>query len=139
MIKYFKTVDNAFVEYPEIQESIWINLSKPTEDELLKIGRICKVPQDYLRAALDEEERSRIEFEDNCTLILVDVPLKETNGESSIFTTLPLGIIIASDNIITVCTKEIPLLNDFMFGHVKGFYTYKKTRFILQLLYKNAT
>jgi len=139
MIKYFKTVENSFLELPDVQENIWINLSNPTEAELHKISSICQVPQDYLRAALDEEERSRIEFEDNCTLILVDVPLKESNGDSSIFTTLPLGIVIASDNIITICTKEIPLLNDFMFGHVKGFYTYKKTRFILQLLYKNAT
>lgn len=139
MVNFYKTIENAFIELPEIQENIWINLSSPTELELRTIGQFCNVPQDYLRAALDEEERSRIEFEDNCTLILVDVPLKEANGESSIFTTLPLGIVIASDSIITICTKEIPLIHDFIFGHVKGFYTYKKTRFILQLLHKNAT
>lgn len=139
MVNFYKTIENTFIELPEIQENIWINLSSPTELELRTIGQSCNVPQDYLRAALDEEERSRIEFEDNCTLILVDVPLKEANGESSIFTTLPLGIVIASDSIITICTKEIPLIHDFIFGHVKGFYTYKKTRFILQLLHKNAT
>ena len=33
----------------------------------------------------------------------------------------------------------MPLLEDFRSGKIKKFYTYKKTRFIIQLLYRNAT
>lgn len=139
MLKYFKTINESLMELSKVEENIWINLTDPKEEELLQIARAYSIPQDYLKAALDEEERSRIEIEDDCTLILVDVPLKEFHENSNIYTTLPLAIIIASDNIITICTKEIPLINDFILGRVKGFYTYKKTRFILQLLYKNAT
>jgi magnesium transporter len=50
-----------------------------------------------------------------------------------------MGIILSGENIITVCLKAIPLLNDFMSGKIKSFYTFKKSRFILQLLFKNAT
>lgn len=70
---------------------------------------------------------------------MVDVPFIEEHEGSKIYTTLPMGVILSGENIITVCLKEIPLLNDFMSGRIKSFYTFKKTRFILQLLFKNAT
>jgi magnesium transporter len=139
MIKYFKTLNESLAELPELEENIWVNMTHPTEAELKMISDRLHIPQDHLRAALDEEERSRIEIDEMCTLILVDVPLNELHGDSSMYTTLPLGIILSGENIITVCTKEIQLLNDFMSGKVKTFYTFKKSRFILQLLYKNAT
>ncbi len=139
MIKLFKTLDDQLKELDTIENNIWINLVAPTASEIQMIAQRFNIEEDHLRAALDEEERSRIDTEDNSTLILVDVPLKEKEDGTSIFTTLPLGIILSGENIITVCTKEIPLIADFMSGKIKSFYTFKKTRFILQILYKNAT
>jgi magnesium transporter len=111
----------------------------PTESEIQKISDKFNIPTDYLKAALDEEERARIEVDTDCILILVDVPMNELHEDNKIYTTLPLGIILSGENIITVCTKELPLISDFMSGRVKSFYTFKKSRFILQLLFKNAT
>jgi magnesium transporter len=139
MIKYFKTLSESLIQLNEIQENIWINMINPTEEEINIVSNSLSIPLDHLRAALDEEERSRIEVDDNCTLILVDVPFFEENDGSKIYTTLPMGIILSGENIITVCLKAIPLLNDFMSGKIKSFYTFKKSRFILQLLFKNAT
>ena len=82
----------------------------------------------HVIAALDEEERARIEIDDNCILILIDVPIDENNESSCTYTTIPLGIILVGDNIITVCTTEIPLLNDFILGRIKSFYTFKKDK-----------
>jgi magnesium transporter len=93
----------------------------------------------HLRAALDEEERARIEIEPGSTLILVDVPKIEPSENNKYYSTLPLGIILAGDSILTVCTQEVPLIKDFIGGSVRSFYTFKKTRFILQILYKNAS
>ena len=41
--------------------------------------------------------------------------------------------------LITVCLEETPVLTSFMDGRVRDFHTFMKTRFILQILYKNAT
>lgn len=139
MIKYFKTLNESLIQLNEIQDNIWINMINPTEEEINIISNSFSIPQDHLRAALDEEERSRIEVDENCTLILVDVPIFEENESSKIYTTLPMGIILSGENIITICLKAIPLLSDFMSGKIKSFYTFKKSRFILQLLFKNAT
>lgn len=139
MIKFYRTLDDQLKELETFENNIWVNLVSPTESEIKMVMEQFSIPEDHIRAALDEEERARIETEDNSTLFLVDVPLKEKEDGASIFTTLPLGIILTGENIITVCTKEIPLIADFMSGKIKSFYTFKKTRFILQILYKNAT
>ena len=78
-------------------------------------------------------------MEDNHTLILIDIPIDESNSDSAHYSTIPLGIILTDNSIITVCTAQSKILNDFIVGHIKEFYTYKKARFILQILYKNAT
>ncbi|RGZ06079.1 magnesium transporter CorA family protein, partial [Hungatella hathewayi] len=94
---------------------------------------------DDLRAPLDEEERSRIETEDNYTLILVDIPSIEERNDKDWYVTIPMGIITTEEVIITVCLEETPVLGAFMDGRVRDFHTYMKTRFILQVLYKNAS
>ena len=73
------------------------------------------------------------------TLILIDIPIDESDSSSAHYSTIPLGIILMDECILTVCTAQSRLLNDFIVGHIKEFFTFKKTRFILQILYKNAT
>ena len=139
MIKLFRTLNETLLQLQELENNIWVNMVNPTESEIQKISDKFNIPTDYLKAALDEEERARIEVDTDCILILVDVPMNELHEDNKIYTTLPLGIILSGENIITVCTKELPLISDFMSGRVKSFYTFKKSRFILQLLFKNAT
>lgn len=140
MIQIFKTVDEILTPIETFDEGSWINLVNPTEGDLEKIMDLFPMLDPInLNAALDEEERARIEVDDVYTLILVDVPVVEQSTTSSYFSTIPLGILLFKENIITVCTREVPLLKDFITGRVKSFYTWKKTRFILQMLYRNAT
>ena len=87
-------------------------------------------------AALDEEESSRIELQDGYTLILVDIPSIETRHDKESYTTIPLGIILTDDEIVTVCTEDTPVLQVFLNNRVKEFSTKKKMRFVYQILYR---
>ena len=139
MIRIFKTEDGAMHEKEEMQPGCWIALTNPTASEIIDIADTSQIDPDHLRAPLDEEERSRIEVEDEYTLILVDIPsIEERNGKDW-FVTIPLAIITTKDVLITVCLEETPVLTSFMDGRVRDFHTFMKTRFILQILYKNAT
>ena len=123
----------------EAVEGCWVALTDPTATEIFEISNKYGIEVDDLRAPLDEEERSRIEVEDEYTLILVDIPsIEERNGKDW-FVTIPLAIITTKDVLITVCLEETPVLTSFMDGRVRDFHTFMKTRFILQILYKNAT
>ena len=92
-----------------------------------------------LRTALDEEERARIETEEEYTLIIADTPIVKPEGTSYIYSTIPLGIILSDDYFIAVSTEQTTLLSDFSEKRVRGgFDTCKRTRFLLQILYRNA-
>lgn len=100
MIKIFRTIDGNVHQISEAQEGSWIALIDPTATELLEIAERYQVDVDDLRAPLDEEERSRIEVEDNYTLILVDIPTIEDRNEKDWYVTIPMGIIVTSEMII---------------------------------------
>lgn len=139
MIRYYKTIETKLEKLNDFQDGSWINLVEPSHQEIRYISDRFDIDIDSINAALDEEERSRIDVGDNHTLILIDIPIDESDCESAHYSTIPLGIIVKDNCIITVCTAQSKILNDFIVGHIKGFYTHKKTRFILQILHKNAT
>lgn len=123
----------------ESESGCWIALTNPTATEILEVAEKYDIDPDHLKAPLDEEERSRIETEDNYSLILVDIPVIEERSEKDWYVTIPMGIIMANEVIITVCLEDTPVLAAFMDGRVRDFHTYMKTRFVLQILYKNAS
>lgn len=135
----YKTLDIGLEEMERFEDGAWINLINPTPQEINEVSEAFNIETNHILSALDEEERARIEVDDNCTVIIVDVPIKEDNEGLGRYITIPMTIIIGDKFIITACLKSIPLLEDFSSGKIKGFFTFKKTRFILQILYKNAS
>jgi magnesium transporter len=139
MMQFFKTVGDELVTCPVYEDGVWVYLINPSEEEISKTCDITKIEAEFLRPALDEEERPRIETDNGQTMILVDIPTVEHDGAASVFSTLPLGIVYTKEALVTVCLKETPVLSDFISKRVKAFFTYYKSRFILQILFKNAT
>lgn len=139
MIDIFKTTEGTLQRQTEITEGCWVAMTGPSATELLEIAERTNIDINHLRAPLDEEERARIEVEEDYTIILVDIPTLEKRHDKDRYVTIPLSIIVAKDVIITVCLEETPILKCFMDGRVRDFYTHKKTRFILQILYRNAS
>ena len=132
MYKIFLSSEHhGTVRTNQIEAGCWIAMTAPTAEELQTVALECNIQLEDLRAALDEEERSRIQVE--------DIPvIEECNGKDW-YGTIPLGIALTDNHIITICLEDTPVLTNFMDGRVREFYTYKKTRFILQILYRNAT
>ena len=140
MIRIFKTAEDGKVhQRDEIENGCWVALTDPTATEILEIAEHFHIDPDDLRAPLDEEERSRIETEDEYTLIVVDIPVIEERNDKDWYETIPMGIITMDGALITVCLEETPVLSIFMDGRVRDFHTNMRTRFILQILYKNAS
>lgn len=136
MLNIYKTIDDNLFTLEEIEDGAWISLINPTVSELEFVEEELAVDIDFLKAALDEEESSRIEVEDNQLLILVDMPIVEKEEEHIVYETIPFGIILAGKNIITVCLKDSTVIDQFEKNSVKTFETSKRYRFVLQILYK---
>jgi magnesium transporter len=139
MIHIFKTIDNAIHQIEEPEKDCWISMIHPDEAELTSIAERYCIDIDDLRAALDEEERSRIETEPTYTLVLVDIPKVEKKDDKERYATQPLGIFLTKEAIITVCLEDTPILNSIGGKRTREFRTNMKTRFVLQILYRNAS
>lgn len=136
MVKYYRTDDRLIHQKETIDNGVWIHMVDPSAEESQLVADALDVDVADIRAALDEEESARIELEDGYTLILVDVPATEIRHDKSNYTTIPLGIILTDDVIVTVCTEDLPVLQTFINNRVKEFSTKKKLRFVYQILYR---
>ncbi|MDN4073957.1 magnesium transporter CorA family protein [Fictibacillus terranigra] len=136
---YYTDTANQLSEMDDIQKGCWINLIAPTNEEINWVVEKIGIDPDFLRDALDEEERSRVEKEGNTVSVIVDLPILESDENGIQYDTFPLAMISTDTHFITVCLRENPILELFAKHKVKNFYTYKKTRFVFQLLQMIAT
>lgn len=134
---------NEFQEIKEFKKGAWINLVNPSENEIKKVCENVQIQEDFIRDALDFEEKARIDQEDddNTILFVVDVPVTEKGEEGEvIYSTMPLGMIVVRDDFfITVSLRKNKIIEPFEKRKIKNFQTYKKTRFIFQILYLNSS
>jgi magnesium transporter len=135
MINIYKTDNGIISEIDTYESGSWIQLTTPTLEECDEISKRYNMDRDDVRAALDDEESSRISLEDDYTLILVDIPSAETRNNRNSYTTIPLGILITEEVIITVCSEETAVLRTFVDNRVREFSTKKQMRFTYQILY----
>lgn len=137
MIQIYKSISEnnpSLKILDNLEPGCWINIVAPSDEELILISKKTDVPLSFLKAPLDDEETSRIDIEDNVLLVVVDIPFTEMEDNSLTYDTYPLAIIHTEKQIITVCLKNSRILTDFINGKVKSFYSFKKSRFILQIL-----
>lgn len=137
MIQIYKSISEqnpSLKILDNLEPGCWINIIAPSDEELILISKKTGVPLSFLKAPLDDEETSRIDIEENCLLVVVDIPFTEMEDNSLTYDTYPLAIIHTEKQIITICLKNSRILTDFINGKVKSFYSFKKSRFILQIL-----
>ena len=108
MIKIFKTF-GGYVEINEPQKACWINVTNPSSNEINKLNVDYGLPTDLINDILDQDERPRIEFDDDWTLIILRIPVEVKNNGVP-FHTIPLGIFIAGNFTLTLCLQDNKVL-----------------------------
>ncbi len=117
MIAYLETT-KGFQTLPEWQPSCWVRLECPTPEEAELLTRRFKVPPSFLNDISDVDERPRTEMDDDWQLIILRIP-HQSEDRSMPFITVPLGIIICNDVLITVCYFPTTILGDFVSHKVR--------------------
>lgn len=138
MIKIYNSVGGKLKQIEKIEDTekgSWIHIVSPSATEIDLLATNLNIQREFFQYPLDEDERSRIDQEESQTLIIVNFPVSIPGG----YDTYPLGIIMTDRVIITVTSTDSPIFSDFIMGKVKTFDTYKKVRFVLQVLYRIST
>ena len=142
-VEYLKSEAGKIVRLDEAVPGCWINMVNPTQTEVESVIVSQQLDAGFVRAALDPEESSRVEVEDDQALLIVDIPVAAESDsitrDVQMYATLPMGIVVAEDVVVTVCLEETSVTRDIASGKViRGVHTAMRTRFVFQLLLRVA-
>jgi len=138
VVEIFKKAGDELIRIEQAEPGCWINVYPPfNHDNLEELSNTYDIPLDFLIDSLDINERSRYEFEDDVKLIVLNTPIDNEDGivddDKSVYVTLPIGIILLPDMIITLCQHANPVIDSFMNNRVKRFNPADRPKFVLQL------
>ena len=114
MMAIYKWENGGLKEASEFAPSCWINLVDPSTTELESVLTHSNVPRDFLTDPLDAGERPRFDYEDDASLVIVHVPRPDDEDSVSPYRTVPLGIILFGQSVITVCSAATPVTTAFL-------------------------
>lgn len=139
MVQYISFSKGKLVFQDEYSEGIWINIVPPHQKEdLEELSEKFQIPLDFLTDPLDIEERARYDKEDNARLIILSIPYKLSDDDQSLYSTIPLGIILTPDDLITISPKDNIIISRFIEERVKNFNMSNKSYFVLKILEQTA-
>ena len=143
MFKMYSTnlETNITEETKEYKKGNWINMVSPSDEEIKTVCENIGIKENFIRYALDSEEKARIDDEDddNTILFIIDTPIIEIESGTKVYSTMAIGIIFVRDDyIITVSLNKNPIIEDLVEKKIKYIVTYKKSRMLLQIFYSNS-
>ncbi|MCC6462986.1 MAG: magnesium transporter CorA family protein [Saprospiraceae bacterium] len=142
MIRYYAREKRRLVELPELEPGCWVNLTPPfAPDELEDFARRLEFDPVFLTDSLDLDERARYERDEDVRFVLINTPIlneiAETENEA-VFITVPIGMILTIEHVVTVSAFETPVLNTFLENKLRNFNPSDEKRFVLQILEQNV-
>lgn len=141
MIKYYSKIDGKLRELEKPDLQCWIHITPPfSHEELEEIANEFDVPLDFFTDSLDIDERSRYDREDDIRHIILNTPLLNHNHSdtNTYYVTVPIGIILLPDHVITITAFENTIVDNFLKNKVKNFDPSDEKLFVLQLLELNV-
>ncbi len=142
MMTIYKWENGSLTKSDDFGPSCWISLSEPSTAELEQVLNFSKAPRDFLTDPLDREERPRFESEDGYNLVIVHVPLPvrgDEDDESVLpYETLPLGIVLFGESVITICAQTTPVTGAFLDQIRRVCPPNESNRFMFRLLWHAA-
>ena len=139
MLRIFKTVNDLLVPQDQPGKNCWINLYMPTEAELTKVSEATGIPWDFLSDPLDADERARIESDDDYLLIVIQAPIQNDSNDRGPYLTVPIGIIITPEVVVTVCRSSHDLVSQLLTIRPKNISTSERMGFAFNILMRAAT
>ena len=144
MIECLLTGANGTVERVEAPcPGCWVNAVAPSEEERAWLETEVGVLPEFVLSALDEEETSRVDYDEDARqiFVIVDYPVVDEDGtvRASLplqYDTMPLTMVFLPEKslFVTISTRENEVVSDLRDGRVRGVDTRYRTRFLLQTL-----
>lgn len=143
MIKIYKKINAPVEELAYPAPDCWINIYPPfNEENLQKLSKELNIPDDFLMDSIDINEKSRYERDEDVKLLVVNTPIPNTEDNAidsdSLYITIPVGIVLTSDKIVTISSFPNPLMEWFERTVVKDLNSSDREKFVLKIMERNV-
>lgn len=136
MLTICKTTEQGLEKIETIANGAWVNVVDPTPEEMEKLVN-WGMEMDYINYSLDQDEMPRMERDEEYTFILLRIPIHQPESDIP-YTTVPLGIMILGNRIITVCRYESDIIKVLTNGKYRLMKTGKRYRLALYIFLETA-
>lgn len=113
MLTYMKHEAGRIENVNSLEESQIIRAVAPTPQEMNLLQERLGIPADFLHAAMDRDERPRIEVDDPCKLLILRIPHHDETSDTP-YVTVALALILTPTHIVTVCSLESMLWKELL-------------------------
>jgi magnesium transporter len=136
MISIYKTTEEGLEKIDAMVNGAWANVVDPTADEMKKLMD-WGMEMDYINYSLDQDEMARMERDEEYTFILLRIPIHQPESDIP-YTTVPLGIMILGNKVITVCRYDSDIFRVLATGKYRLMKTGKRYRLTLYIFLETA-
>src|SRR5687767_5492464 len=137
MLTIYKTTEHGLEKLDSMANGAWVKAVDPTPEEIQKLVN-GGIDAEYINYSLDLDEMPRIERDDDYTFILVRIPHRQPDNDIP-YITIPLGIMIKGNMIVTICRHDKEMFKVFANGKYRLLKTGKRYRFALYIFLETAT
>jgi magnesium transporter len=136
MLTIYKTTEQGLEQIDSMANGAWIKVIDPTPEEIERLVD-WGIDVDYINYSLDFDEMARMERDEDYTFILIRIPHSQPDSDIP-YTTIPLGIMIKSNFIVTICRYDKDMFKVLTNGKYRLLKTAKRYRFALYIFLEAA-
>lgn len=129
--------EKGLIQSKEVVKDCWIDARDVSKEDLAQLEKDFGIASELVADIMDIDEQARIEKEDEYTALIVRLPVFEEKFEVSFFT-VPVGIILFNDKIITICQRSSDVLDELAGHKIRDFSVKNKSAFVLNLMGRAA-
>ncbi|MDB5226122.1 MAG: Mg2 transporter protein CorA family protein [Bacteroidota bacterium] len=142
MIKIYKQKDEELIFVSDPEKDCWINIAPPFNmEELESLASRLAIPFSYIVDCIDQYERSRYEKQDDAKLIVINTPILNEGfdmEDEATYITIPVGLILIPDMILTVCSVDNPLIEWFEKNILRNVHPKDRSHFVIKIFERNV-
>ena len=129
--------ERNLVQSDEVVKDCWVDARNVSREDLTRLEKDFGISSELIADIMDIDEQARIEKEEEYTAIIVRLPVFDNTFEVSVFT-VPVGIILFKDKIVTICQRSSDVLDDLTGHRIRDFSIRNKSTFVLNLMGRAA-
>lgn len=113
-MRTYWNIDHTLRTLENWQPNCWVQVTCPTPDDEKFLFNELHIPDYFLDDIRDKDERSRYDYDEGWSLIILRIPYVKEVRSRTPHTTVPLGIILNKGVCVTVCNYETNMMIDFV-------------------------